>query len=113
MRPAAIRFWKYNNYSMERAIDTVIGSLAQSVQNFTYRYDALGNREQERRPGQPPVTYTPNWLNQYRTVGGAPFRYDLNGNLIDDGNLLYFYNYRNQLGRVLRKTTNAEELRLL
>src|SRR5882724_1895074 len=97
----------------QQAINVIIGSLSQSAQNQTYRYDASGNRERERLPGQPPVVYSANSLNQYTAVGGTQFQYDLNGNLIDDGQFLYSYNYRNQLVRVRRRSTNIELLSLL
>jgi len=59
------------------------------------------------------VVYSANSLNQYTAVGGTQFQYDLNGNLIDDGQFLYSYNYRNQLVRVRRRSTNIELLSLL
>lgn len=97
----------------QQAINNAIGSLAQNPLDYTYQYDALGNREKERQPGQPAITYIPNSLNQYQSVDGTQFQYDLNGNLMDDGNRLYRYNYRNQLVQVLQKATNNELLRLL
>jgi RHS repeat-associated protein len=97
----------------QQVINTAIGSLAQNPLDYTYKYDALGNREEEKQPGQPATLYIPNSLNQYQNVDGTQFQYDLNGNLMDDGNLLYRYNYRNQLVQVLQKATSNELLRLL
>jgi RHS repeat-associated protein len=96
----------------QQAIDTVIGHMSQNVPNSTYQYDAAGNRLQEHLQGQPPKIYVPNSLNEYSTAGGVQFQYDLNGNLLDDGNLLYRYNYRNQLIQAVQKATNTELLRL-
>jgi RHS repeat-associated protein len=97
----------------QQVINNAIGPLAQNPLDYTYQYDALGNREKERQSGQPAMTYVPNPLNQYQSVDGTLFRYDLNGNLIDDGNRLYRYNYRNRLVQVLQKPANTELLRLL
>ncbi len=102
-----------NAMTGQQAINSMIGSLAQNPADYTYQYDALGNRENERQAGQPAVSYIANSLNQYQSVDGKALRYDLNGNLIDDGDRLYLYNYRNQLAQVLQKTTNTELLRLL
>ncbi len=95
------------------AIDNAIGVLAQDPLDYTYQYDALGNRERERLPGQPQRTYVANALNQYETVAGTRCRHDLNGNLIDDGVRIYRYNYRNQLVQVLDAGANTEILRQL
>jgi RHS repeat-associated protein len=81
-------------------IDALIGPLAQNPTDFTFQYDLVGNRQEEREPGQPAVSYTSNSLNQYVTVAGAGLRYDPNGNLTNDGSRHYFYDYRNQLVRV-------------
>ena len=97
----------------QQAIDAAIGPLAQNPPNFAYGYDSVGNRLEERLPGQAPVVYAANSLNQYGSAGGTPLQYDLNGNLIDDGLFTYSYNYRNQLVQAIRKATNAEEARLL
>jgi RHS repeat-associated protein len=96
----------------QQKIDNAIGALAQDPSVYTYKYDSLGNRLEERVPGQPVVAYLPNALNQYATVNGVSAHYDLNGNLLDDGTRLYRYNYRNQLSVILDKTTGAELLRL-
>ncbi len=46
------------------------------------------------------TSYTTNNLNQYTAVGGTTYLYDDNGNLTDDGNQEYVYDYRNQLVEV-------------
>src|SRR6056297_2445027 len=38
-----------------------------------------------------------NDLNQYLCVGGTTYKYDYNGNLIDDGAYLYYYDCQNRL----------------
>jgi len=87
-------------------IDALIRPLAQDPTDFTFQYDQTGNREEEREPGQPPLLYVPNNLNQYSTVGTETLSYDLNGNLIQDRRWQYSYDYRNQLVRVFDPATN-------
>lgn len=41
--------------------------------------------------------YTANGLNQYSTVGGSSFAYDLDGNLTSDGTNSYVYDVENRL----------------
>jgi len=96
----------------QQAIDAAIGTLATSPAAYTFRYDPAGNRLEERHPGSPPVTFTANALDQVATIDGTSLRHDLNGNLIDDGERLLSYNYRNQLTQVRRKSTGNELVRL-
>jgi YD repeat-containing protein len=42
-------------------------------------------------------TYTVNGLNQYLSVGSAPYGYDDNGNLTFDGTSAYVYDAENRL----------------
>ncbi len=96
----------------QKAINKAIGSMYQAPSNYTYRYDALGNREEERPAGATPVTYTANSLNEYETVGSAHVSYDLNGNLVDDGAKEYMYDWRNLLVQVRHKVTDVDLLEL-
>ena len=43
------------------------------------------------------VSYSANGLNQYNTVGGQAYTYDLNGNLTSDGMTTYGYDVENRL----------------
>jgi RHS repeat-associated protein len=43
------------------------------------------------------TNYSPNGLNQYASVGGTSFTYDLNGNLTADGLTSYTYDSENRL----------------
>ena len=90
-------------------INAEIGPLAQSATDFTFRYDLTGNREEEREPGQPPIIYIPNILNQYLTRGAQTFSYDRDGNLNkDDDRRRYFYDYHNRLVRVHDPSTGQD-----
>lgn len=66
----------------------------------TYGYDALGNRVSIDDGDV--LQYTANELNQYTSVGGVAYAYDLNGNLMDDGKSLYGYDSQNRLASVTR-----------
>ena len=46
------------------------------------------------------VTYVPNTLNQYDSVGGVSYSYDGNGNLGNDGRNAYTYDEENRLSLV-------------
>lgn len=67
-----------------------------------FAYDLVGNRlaTSEITNPQSPIkenAYTTNALNQYTHVGGVPFAYDQNGNLVDDGKQHYTYDAQNRL----------------
>jgi RHS repeat-associated protein len=97
----------------QQLIDASIAQVIQGAGNFTsYEYDAAGNRLAERVPGHPPTLYTPNTLNEYADVGGTALAYDLNGNLLGDGQFQYRYNYRNQVVGVLDIASGADVSRL-
>ncbi len=63
---------------------------------FSYQYDLTGNREQSTENGNL-ITYIPNNLNQYSSVNGQSYSYDAKGNLTNDGNCTYSYDYENRL----------------
>ncbi|MBI1829734.1 MAG: RHS repeat-associated core domain-containing protein [Thaumarchaeota archaeon] len=86
------------------AINNTIGSLAHNQTDYIYKYDPLGNRIEEKQQGHPTITYQANLLNEYQQIDGKNLQYDLNGNLIEDDDKKYFYNYRNQLILVQDKT---------
>jgi len=81
--------------------DSIDQLLAVSgAQNFSYSYDAAGNRLQAGT-----VNYTTNNLNQYTQVGANSYSYDANGNLISDGLRTYNYDHENHLVRTQAGTT--------
>ncbi len=61
----------------------------------TYNYDKAGNRTSRVNGGT--TEYTPNEMNQYDLVGRAPYTYDDNGNLTNNGINSYGYDYENRL----------------
>lgn len=87
-------------------VDAITGNLAMNPGEFTYRYDEAGNRTEERRLNQPQKNFSSNNLNQYTQIEANSYTYDKNGNLISDGSHKFYYNYNNQLARVLDLATN-------
>jgi RHS repeat-associated protein len=87
----------------QQKIDDVIkaatGPFDDDPIGFTYKYDQMGNRKQDRQL-QEPHTYKSNNLNEYTKVDQDVLNYDLNGNLVYNGHWQYIYDYRNQLSRV-------------
>ncbi|MGA2499470.1 MAG: RHS repeat-associated core domain-containing protein, partial [Tepidisphaeraceae bacterium] len=65
-------------------------------QDLTYNYDALGNRTSTVINGVT-TAYTANNVNEYTSVGGTPYAYDADGNLLSDGTNAYSYNAMNEL----------------
>lgn len=78
-----------------------------STVNLTY--DAAGSRTQVLVTGAGAGTtaYTSDNLGFYTSVGGVTHVRDANGNLRDDGTLLYSYDYRNQLVEVRQKSNSV------
>lgn len=97
---------KVNNY---------LGNLIQIPNTFTFKYDKLGNRLEESHPGQAPILYTPNNLNQYVQRDGVLYNHNHNGNLQDEreqqsGNTIreYIHNHRNQIVNVKHNAFAAQ-----
>ena len=65
-------------------------------QDLAYNYDALGNRTSTVINGVS-TFYVSNNMNQYTSVGGTGYGYDVKGNLTSDGANTYAYNFLNQL----------------
>ena len=65
----------------------------------TFHYDGVGNRTTVIDDGGT-TTYTTNPLNQYTSVGGEQYVYDLSGNLTYDGANMYGYDPENRLTTV-------------
>lgn len=71
-----------------------------------YQFDAQGNRTTTVNGGT--TQYTSNNMNQYTDVGGTPFAYDANGNLLSDGTNTYAYDYENRLVQVVTPSGTVE-----
>jgi RHS repeat-associated protein len=66
-----------------------------------YNYDTIGNRASVVSDGDT-TWYVSNNMNEYEYVGGVPYVYDDNGNVVDDGMYTYLYDYANRLIQVTR-----------
>jgi RHS repeat-associated protein len=83
-------------------IDPVIGPLLQPAPaQLNWVYDQAGNLKTENEPAQPPVPYVTNQLNEYTQVNAGLLRYDLSGNLIQNGNRQFVYDASSRLVRVI------------
>ena len=78
--------------------------------NYTYNPASQITKKEIRNPryyykesGSAQGTYQVNELNQYTSVGGKTFAYDLNGNLASDGDNNYTYDVENRLTSVAGK----------
>jgi len=71
----------------------------------TFTYDAVGNRVSVTNGGT--TDYVSNSLNQYASVGGTSFSYDLNGNLTSDAMNSYTYDVENRLVSATSGPKNA------
>lgn len=99
--------WEYTYDDGGRLIRAVLASTDAAIpdQDLIYEYDALGNRVRTRVNGVE-QDYESNRLNQYTTVGDCTYRYDLDGNLIEEAGpeetTVYTYNDENRLVGVTR-----------
>ncbi len=78
--------------------------------NYTYRYayDLIGNYTQVVDRGVAEA-YRPNSLNQYTNTTTRPvLAYDLNGNLLDDGEQAYVWDQENRLVAVSNEVGQVE-----
>jgi RHS repeat-associated protein len=93
--------WTYSYDADGELTHAVFVSTNPSVtsQNLVYNYDAMGNRTSTIINGVTTI-YTVNNMNQYTSVGGVPYTYDSNGNLISDGTNTYTFNPINELTAV-------------
>jgi RHS repeat-associated protein len=87
----------------QSAIDAFIEDSDNSAQR-RYDYDAQGNRLSSLS-GAVSMPYQPNALDQYDTAGAESYRYDKNGNRIEDDYHQYVYDHRNQLSKIVTKNS--------
>ena len=97
--------WTYEYDLTGQLVHAVFAATNAAIanQDLSYEYDAVGNRVRTVAGGET-TDYAANSLNQYTTSGDIQFRYDLDGNLIEesgpDGTKRFTYNERNQLVKV-------------
>ncbi|MGG4266077.1 DNRLRE domain-containing protein [Peribacillus simplex] len=65
----------------------------------TYEYDGVGNRTKAKLKGKE-YTFSYNDANQITKKNATAYKYDANGNLLEDENYKYAYNERQQLTSV-------------
>lgn len=79
----------------------------------TYAYDDVGNRMSVADNGAVTLynhvgaQYVPDSENRITSVGASDREFDANGNLRDDGERTFLYDYRNRLLEVREKATSA------
>jgi RHS repeat-associated protein len=89
--------------SFRRGTPNGANEVPSPTRQIDYTLDGLANWTQVNYHS-PVEARTVNAMNQYATVGGTTYSYDSNGNLLDDGVLLYTYDFENQLTQVKRKS---------
>src|SRR5699024_7939019 len=72
--------------------------------DYDYRYDPAGNLVSIAR-GYDLTLINPNALNQVANTRQASYRYDANGNLLDDGQRAYTWDAADRLLSITDKTT--------
>ena len=90
--------WTYSYDGTGQLTHAVFASINPAIanQDLTYAYDPVGNRIRTIENGVT-TEYKTNNLNEYTSVGGVLYTYDLDGNLTSDGTSAYTYNALNQL----------------
>ncbi len=76
---------------------------AGAVETYEWSYDKNNNRKTQKI-GSTTNTYQINELNAYKAVDQTTHNVDANGNLHDDEQFTYYYNFLNQLVEVYDKT---------
>jgi RHS repeat-associated protein len=93
--------WTYTYNTDGELTQAVFASTDSSIpnQDLVYNYDAVGNRT-STVINDVTTVYTTNNVNEYTSVGGTPYVYDADGNLLFDGTNTYTYNALNELTSV-------------
>jgi RHS repeat-associated protein len=91
------------------ALNQLIEETLLDGTTITYEYDSVGNRTKKivtDGTGSTTTTYTYDAANQLTAVDGQVYTYDVNGNLIDNGEYTFLYNDDNRLVEV-KDATNT------
>jgi RHS repeat-associated protein len=97
--------WTYTYDLTDQLTQAVFVSINPTIphQDLQYEYDALGNRTRTILNGTT-TDYTTNSMNQYTSAGSTTYRYDLDGNLVEEngpaGLKSYTYDFLNRLVRM-------------
>jgi RHS repeat-associated protein len=86
--------WSYT-YDASDEVTKAVSSLGASF-GYGYTYDPAGNLGTIQRPSTT-VAVTSNTDNQIATAGGTAYKYDANGNLLQDGTRTYSWDAENRL----------------
>jgi RHS repeat-associated protein len=80
-----------------------------------YDYDPIGNRQSYAQGAAAPTTYTTNNVNQYPATAdpAESFLYDKDGNLTEDGDFLYSWDFENRLESVVPKSPGPGDVLLM
>jgi RHS repeat-associated protein len=77
---------------------------------YAYEYDAVGNRKSQTITiggTATTILYEYDAANRLTSVGGVPYTYDNNGNLLSDGVNTYAYDSANRLTSITRKSDQS------
>lgn len=83
------------NYGYD-ALNRLTSANYTSGLTYSFTYDKVGNRSSQTVGGVS-TTYTYDNADRLTNVGGMPFTWDDNGNLINDGVSTYTYDFANRL----------------
>lgn len=89
-------------------INNLVTSIPLTEKEFSL--DMVGNRTKLSQSGLNDINYDTNHLDQYTNIEGQAFQYDKNGNLLNDGNFQYIYDFNNRLVSVVRISNGATVL---
>ena len=97
--------WVYTYDAKDQLIGAVFTDNRGTVtQELAYTYDAMGNHLTVTENGVA-TTYTFNELNQIVSANGFNYRYDANGNLLEDEKRLYTWTTDNRVASETLKAT--------
>lgn len=99
--------WSYEYDEIDQLTRAVLDPVDAGIRSLDmrYTYDALGNRIETVVNGEA-ETYEVNRLNQYTRIGDKTYRYDADGNLVEEdgpeGSVIYSYDDENRLVGVVK-----------
>lgn len=101
----------YRVFRTELDVEGTPAAVTRSLETITYALDGAGNRRELNLAAgsQTPAStrYSVNEVNEYTTVGAGARSYSKNGNLLDDGQRTFTYDFQDRLVAVRRKPDQA------